>query len=653
MSNLYGGTILFINLGERKITREPTSSYARAFLGGRGINIRLLYENIAPGADPLGPDNVFVIGVGPLGGTSIGTGRTEFTAKSPETGLLGGSNFGGYFAGELKYAGYDNVVITGKADKPVYLWICDDEVEIRDASAVWGKDAYEAPELIREEVGNPDAKIACIGPAGENLVRFATIQHELGHGAGRTGMGAVMGSKNLKAIAVRGTKGIKLADPKKFLAISKELEQAMKEEPYLKVWAKEGLSKLMDDIAAGQGEWGKSFPKLMDPKKVPSVHAMYKKHKPKRAGCFGCPVQCMDHYQTEEIGSGAISCEIYPAFTYIVGCFDTDTSLECSVLCQKYGVDCDTSSSIIRWLMILHENGIISEEDTDGIPMKWGSPKAIRSMLDKIVFREGIGDILAEGMLPAAREIGRGAEEYALHVKGIPMFEGGTPEWLPYFKAGCLSNAVGPRGDSSRACVGTTEIMYMQHEKTSKEAAELTRQYAKAITGTEKTADPGYEGKPELVIYFEGITLLCDLLSTCKYLSMWNNVVALTPEYQAKLFSAGSGIETSVEDLFEFANKVRTMERAYEAGEGLTREQETLPRKFFDNPIREGDLKGAVLEPDKFEEMKDHYYALRDWDVATGIPTEATLGRFGLDDVAEDLKKRGRLPSSSQAGQGT
>jgi aldehyde:ferredoxin oxidoreductase len=303
--------------------------------------------------------------------------------------------------------------------------------------------------------------------------------------------------------------------------------------------------------------------------------------------------------------------------------------------------------------MILHENGIISEEDTDGIPMKWGSPKAIRSMLDKIVFREGIGDILAEGMLPAARAIGRGAEEYALHVKGIPMFEGGTPEWLPYFKAGCLSNAVGPRGDSSRACVGTTEIMYMQHEKTSKEAAELTRQYAKAITGTEKTADPGYEGKPELVIYFEGITLLCDLLSTCKYLSMWNNVVALTPEYQAKLFSAGSGIETSVEDLFEFANKVRTMERAYEAGEGLTREQETLPRKFFDNPIREGDLKGAVLEPDKFEEMKDHYYALRDWDVATGIPTEATLGRFGLDDVAEDLKKRGRLPSSSQAGQGT
>jgi aldehyde:ferredoxin oxidoreductase len=134
---------------------------------------------------------------------------------------------------------------------------------------------------------------------------------------------------------------------------------------------------------------------------------------------------------------------------------------------------------------------------------------------------------------------------------------------------------------------------------------------------------------------------------------MWNNVVALTPEYQAKLFSAGSGIETSVEDLFEFANKVRTMERAYEAGEGLTREQVTLPRKFFDNPIREGDLKGAVLEPDKFEEMKDHYYALRDWDVATGIPTEATLGRFGLDDVAEDLKKRGRLPSSSQAGQGT
>ena len=213
MQNLYGGAILRVDLSSGKITKTPTAEYADDFIGGRGINIKLLYDHNPPGVDSLSPENTLIFGVGPLGGTSIATGRTEVTARSPETGFLGSSNFGGFFGSEFKFAGYDHIVLTGQAEKPVYLWIENERVEIRDAAAIWGKDSYETQDLIRKELNNPDAKILCIGPAGEKRVRFATLQHGLGHGAGRTGMGAVMGSKNLKAIAVRGTGSLKIARP--------------------------------------------------------------------------------------------------------------------------------------------------------------------------------------------------------------------------------------------------------------------------------------------------------------------------------------------------------------------------------------------------------------------------------------------------------
>ena len=402
MSYLYAGNILFVELGERKTRTEPTSTFSGKFLGGRGINIKLLYDRMKTDTAPLDPESVMVVGVGPLGGTSVSSGRTEITARSPESGLLGLSNFGGYFGGELKFAGYDHIVISGKADRPVYLWIDNDRVEIRDATHIWGKDAYVTQDLIRRELDNPEAKILCIGPAGENLVRFASVQSELGNGAGRTGMGTVMGSKNLKAVAVRGTKGLKLADPKRFLAIAEELKQSIKLNPGCQEMAQYGVSRSQDHMSGYTWDPAKG--------EMPRQHAIFEKFKPKRAGCLGCPVQCMDHYQVEGVGSGVISCEFYNEFTGIVGCNDPAVSLECALMSQKYGIDCVSSGKIIRWLMQLYEEGIISAEDTDGISMKWGSREAIRGMLKKMTYREGIGDVLADGILAAAKHIGRGSE---------------------------------------------------------------------------------------------------------------------------------------------------------------------------------------------------------------------------------------------------
>jgi aldehyde:ferredoxin oxidoreductase len=603
--------------------------YSGSFLGGRGINIKLLLEHLSPGVDPLGPENVVIFGVGPLAGAFISAGRTEVTAKSPETGFLGSSNFGGFFASELKYAGYDHIVITGKAQDPVYVWIADDQVEIRDASSIWGEDTYTAPSLIREEVNNPEAKIVCIGQAGENLVRFSTIQHEHGHAAGRTGMGAVMGSKNLKAIAVSGNKGINLADPLEFLAIAAEAEEELEKDSFWQQVAREGASRAQDEYV---------FEVVKE--KFPPQHAVYRKFNTKRAGCFGCPIQCMDHYQdVEGIGTGVMSCEMYDAWVYGVKCYDEYTSLECGILSQRYGIDALSTAAIIQWLMMLYEKGIINEADTDGIPMEWGRPATIRAMLDKIVNRDGIGDILAEGLVSAAEEIGRGSEAYANQVKGLPMLPMQIPEDDAASRPMSLAVAVGPRGgDSLRTYTAEAEHRAAKSRQTLERHKDILRNEAK-ITNVDSALDQGtYDDKAGIIAYYEDAVLISDMLSTCKWMNRWS-YGAWSPDLLARLLSAGSGTETSVDDFFEYANKIRTLERAFEAGEGLTREHDTLPKKAFKMANEEGHL----LDPAKFEEMKSEYYLLRGWDPETGVPTEESLAALGLEDIsiARNAKSKG------------
>jgi len=643
MAYLYGGNILMVDLNNGKLSKEPTSTYSGDFLGGRGINIKLLYDGVPPEVGALDPASLLILGVGPLCGTPVPASRVEVTAKSPETGFLGSSNFGGFFSPELKLAGYDHIVIRGKADRPVYLWIYNERVEIRDASHIWGKDTYETQEIIRSEV-DPEAKVACIGQAGENLVHFATIQSELGHGAGRTGLGAVMGSKNLKAIVVRGTKAITLADPVKYLSVAQEVEQEIRSSPMLQEIHEHGMSKGIDMLhdLTWDPDW-----------KFARSYALFEKYKPERTGCFGCPMQCMDLYPVGAKGGGAISCTFYEAI-YPVRSTDVDVLLECGLWAQRYGVDVVSSMIIIAWVMILFEKGIITAKDTDGISMEWGSREAITGMFKKIVHREGFGDVLADGMLPAAERIGQRAKDYAYQVKGLPLYSSYTPNRLIPFKKQTLGLVVSSRGDTMRITESMQLNQVMQllplvyGEKRAAEYTVATQQRAKELTGFEKAHLPEeYEGKPELTVYGENIVIINDCLSACKLIHEFSEAGPFSPKYQAELFSAGSGIETSEEMLFELARKVRNLERAYCAREGMTRDTDSLPKSFIDHPIEQGDFKGSVLKSDKFEEMKDRYYALRGWDIATGIPTRETLEESGLSDVAKDLEKRGKLPNKS------
>ena len=305
MGNLYGGSLLRVDLSTGEIKKTPTRRYSDLWLGGRGFNTRILYEETDNKTDPLGPDNVILFSVGPFTGTMVpGSGRVEIAAKSPVTGIQGMSNMGGYWGPELKYAGYDSVIVKGAADKPVYISIYNDTVEIRDAAHLSGKDTYQTQDAIRDELGDPEVEVACIGPAGENRIAYASIHTRLGNAAGRTGMGTVMGSKNLKAIAVRGTKGVTLADPERFMELCLEAMEIQK--PLL------AMGKTTDLFANDPPTWALTLgnyeaSEWVKQKEVRNGHKPYwEKHKNRQGngitGCFNCQVRCMDYYDHPQKG---------------------------------------------------------------------------------------------------------------------------------------------------------------------------------------------------------------------------------------------------------------------------------------------------------------------------------------------------------------
>jgi aldehyde:ferredoxin oxidoreductase len=665
MANLYAGTILRVDLSEGKITREPTSSYAADFLGGRGINTKILYDEMPPEIKPLDPEARLIFGAGPLCGTPVSASRTEVTTKSPETGFLGSANFGGTFGPEFKFAGYDHIVITGKAAKPVYLFIYNDRVELRDASHLWGKDTYETQEILRQEI-DPEVEVACIGQAGENLVHFASVQHGLRHGAGRTGTGCVMGSKNLKAIAVRGTKGISLTDSQKYLTIVEELNRVMRADPIVKERQKQGQSFMNDapDLEAT---------KNTKPRPVFSCDLFTKYGaKVRRYGCLGCPSQCMDLFPSEAKGGGAMNCTLYLSPFNTVRNTDLDVELQAGLECLRWGIDIVSAMVMISWLMELYEKGIISARDADGIPMEWGSKEAILGIVRKITFREGFGDVLADGMLQAAEKIGRNSLDYAPHMKGLPLYVPFETKDFVHKKGQALSMAMSSRGDTMRSgalalqegfVTEGTALLYPD-AKSASEFLAATREKAKRISGTDRAfLENEYEGKPEIVSHIEDVVIIVDSLSACKLCSSFN-CGRFSEEFQARLFSAGSGIDTSVDKLFEYARKIRNLERAYSCREGVTREMDSFPQRYFDTAITyEGinfedlnnvhyEKRTSILEKSKFEAMKDRYYTVRGWDLATGIPARETLEKYGLGYVADDLEKRGKLPAMVVAGWG-
>lgn len=639
MGYLRGGRILRVNLTEGKANTEPVEFYTERFIGGKGIDIKILFDRVNPSTGPFDAGNLLLFGVGLLVGTPFPAAcRVNVMSKSPVTGALGDSDMGGYLGAELKFAGYDNLVIEGKAERPVYLSIRDDKVEIRDASFLWGHDTYETPEMIRKDLNDPGGVVVSIGPAGERLVVYASIMSPTGNAAARTGVGAVMGSKKLKAIAVHGTKGIAVARPQEFLSACQGVHQSVRQNPMYEDFHSHGFVRWHDEEMRRIYEiMGTAW----EGAEVISEEEFAKKHLYRRVGCFACPWACFDSYDIAEAGtrwSGCMKCSPPGDLTWDLKNPDMMVFWKALVRCQRYGLDARSLSNMLAWLMELQEREIITAADTDGIAMEWGSPEAIISMAKKVSYREGIGDLLAEGLPSAARKIGKGAEEYLLMSKGSP-----SDMHIPSLKSRGLAAAVSPVGEDAQLQPrldqsAAHEYVRVKDEASFQEAIKQYKDSAEQEVGMREAADPRItNGKAALVHDNEVRTGIGDITGICCIIGM--PLLGLVSfEAVANLMTLGLGTTVTVDDLAQAALRMKHVERAFEAMLGLSRDDDRVSKAYHSH-WRRDDTKRLELALSKaeLERMKDDYYQLKGWDVRTGLPTRATLDKFGLSDVADRL----------------
>ena len=604
----------------------------RRFLGGKCLGARILYEELEPGIDPLGPENKLILATGPLTGAPFpGNARHVVMAKSPITGGWGESHAGGFFGAELKFAGYDAVIVEGRAEAPTYLWIREGEAELRDARGLWGKVTGDVQKELRKEVGDEKARIASIGPAGENLVRYASVTSDLYCVAGRCGMGAVMGSKRLKAIAVRGTEKVSIADGKTFRSLLKTArDEAMAG------WGEElfkyGTAGSLDGLDSSGRLPTKAFLKCTfhGADKI-TGEALSRTIMKRQATCPACPdahyriVETRGRYATDS-NYGGPEYETCASLGSLCMNDDLEVIAKANELCNKYSLDTIAAGVSIAFAMECYEKGVITQKDTGGIDLTWGNSDAIIEMIHKIAKREGIGNILAEGVKRAAEKIGGGSEAWALHVKGaeLPMHE-------PRGKKGMgLTYATSDRGSSH---------LQIYHDDSFENEANIAPEIGIDSSLVPQSRTENGPRKVKLVKICEELMALYNSLVICRFVFYPAGVSIKT---LMGIFKSVTGWDASAKELLLVGERSFNLTRAFNAREGFTRKDDNLPKRVME-PLPEGTLKGEAFPANALENMLDLYYDYRGWDRKRGWPKTETLEELGLERVAEDLSKRGLI----------
>jgi aldehyde:ferredoxin oxidoreductase len=590
----YNPQLLRIDLTNKDYTVEPIpKSWIKPVIGGRAANTKRLYQELDTDCDPLSPENILIFGVGPLTGSFLpASSYYTVSAKSPLTDILGDSAAGGQFAAEMKSTGFDQIVLTGKADTLAYVLVTESTVEFVECPHLKGKTILETTKTIRKERKNYDIQTAGIGPAGENLVLFACIVSSGNRVNGRCGMGAVMGSKNIKAVAVSGSHPVSMKDPLKFLEISQKLETKIKTHPEFEKRHNLGTTMLVKDLNTIGILPTNHFLKGVCPY-VDNISGEYiaKMYKTKNKGCFNCPVNCSRYYISGDTEAEGPEFETLCSFTSRIGNDDISFALKMNWVLNQMGLDSISTGEIIGWLMECLEKGLLTPEDI-GCVVSWGDTNAIQDIVKKIVSRQGIGDILADGATKASKKFGKRIQDLVMQVKGLDIICG-DPRGI---KAYGLTYAVASRGaDHLRA------EPYFELTNRKKEA--------KTRFGTEKAANRlSEEGKAQLVVYSEKISLLCDSITICKNIGLCMDV--LTIDICASLLTAGTGIKYTP----EYINTIMTecINRDHELNKkfGVKKEDDTLPHRFVNEPLSEGPTKGSTVNISK---MVDEYYELHKW----------------------------------------
>ncbi|NIM95736.1 MAG: aldehyde ferredoxin oxidoreductase [Anaerolineales bacterium] len=618
----------YIDLSSKEIRTAPIPlDLRKEYMGGRGLDMYLLYNHLQSGVDPLGPENVMTVSAGLLVGTlASASARTHIGAKSPLTGFIGSSNMGGFFAPEMRWAGYDHLVIKGKADHPVYLWIHDGEIEIRDADHLWGQDVIPTQQLIQEGLKDPEVKALCIGIAGENLVRFACVMTGVKNTAGRTGMGAVMGSKNLKAIAVRGNQDLKIRFPEEALDYNQSLVDHISSTKFGQIMQKWGTMFIYGNTNTVGLVRVRNFQLNQQVEgDIECEHIEEYAHGSE--SCYGCVIQCRHKYVLKD-GPYAGTYNEGPeytsqgAFGAEVDCNNFETILNGNHLVNKYGMDTLETGSLIAWAMELYEKGILTDADTDGLELTWGNDEAVLEMIVRIANREGLGDILAEGPLRAAEKIGKDSLQYCIHVKGMSNLHSDERP-TPSFALGIATASRGSDHLRSRPAID----LYHLPEDLLRKIYGGPQPYDGPLSSDYTT----YEGKARMVQWHEMMYQAIDSAGICKYHSIFLSPNLIGFEELSKLIYFNTGLEFSPKEIWIVASRANTIERLINIREGLTREDDWLVDRYFDEPTSVGlpIVRGKTIDRSKFNQMIDEYYEMHGWD-EHGEPRQETLDKLGL-----------------------
>jgi aldehyde:ferredoxin oxidoreductase len=633
--------IAYIDLSTGDIQIRPIPlEVRRRFLGGRGLDAYLLFNHTRQGVDPLGPDNVLIISGGILTATcASATARTHVMAKSALTGMLGSANMGGFFAPELAWAGFHHLVIRGKASKPVYLYVHDGTIEIRDAAGVWGKSTTEAQWAIRRELGDEEVKSLVCGTAGEKLVRYANVMTGIKNAAGRTGMGCIMGSKNLKAVAARGTMDIQIAHPVEALEHNKKFIEQITSSKVNQTQGTLGTPFIWGATNSWGGVRTRNFqynqldyaddvePERLDEIATETIGPYH------MTGCFGCQVHCRAQYRIPEGPYKGVYEEgpeytSQGAFAGEPGCRKALTVLVGNHLVDQYGVDNLEIGSIISWAMELFELGILTKEQTDGLDLSFGNDEALIEMVHRICQRKGwLGNVLADGGVAASDAIGKNSFEYLIQVKGMSNLhsdERATPGLA-------LNIATSSRGSDHLRSRPAIDLYHLPEPV-------LRKIYGSPVPydGPLSSEHTEYIGKPWQVFWQENCYMAVDCLGICKYHTVFLGATHPNFEDWPKVIELNTGLQFTPREIWDVAVRANMMERLFNLRVGLTRNDprqgDTLNHRYFDEPCRRGapGVVGRTIDREKFKKMVDEFYVHKGLD-GDGVPKPETLQRLGLD----------------------
>jgi len=625
----WAGNILHVDLSAQKIWEEKFSiEMGKKFLGARGINAKLLWDLMKePGIDPLSPDNPLIIGTGTLSGTSAPcSGRTTITCKSPATNLYLKTNMGGHWGPELKYAGFDHLIIHGASEKPVYVLVKNDEIEIKDASNLWGLDVRQTTEKLKKDQNDLDLKVATVGPAGEHLVLFASIMTSVYNAAGRGGAGAVMGSKKLKAIAVRGTGEVRVKNPKEFHEVASRARRAFYFDPFgLKyyMWGTGGF------VADDRGVSGSV---LIAPNYMLKVGKYKRRH-----ACFGCSMACHRYIELESGPyAGTFTCgpevETVGSLGRDCGNVDFETLVKANDLANILGMDTISLGKVIAWGMESYERGVLEDFAKD-IQLRFGNDQALLKVIPMIAYREGkLGNLLADGMKRAAEKIGKKSIKWAMQQKGLEDHGGTILQRRGSYVLGCAVNPRGPDHLSSQPLPSFGG--HVHHREKMEE-----------IAGDRWPGPLEEKNVPIVTRWHEDMCTSLECLGFCIFIGI--SALAVNFKNMAEMFSLATGINMSKDELRFAARRVFTLEKSFNVQEGVKREDDYPPWRYDVKDIEDPTaIAGYEDAKEYWDRVLDSYYSLHEWDPKTSWPFRKTLVKFNLEKAAERLEYLVKLPGS-------